>query len=343
MLKMATPIASTQIRWRRSSQAETDAGGLVSAPCYGRAEDVRVVAVVVPKFELGNVQRQVLAADLVEAAHDAALQQRPKAVDGLRVNDAIDVLLFGMPHDAMREFLAQVSIARMFVGRDQADLFRHGHVHESFERLGIGAVDDARHNVALAADSADDRRLAGTFTAASAVPLIPMLVVSLAADVGFIDLDNAHELAEFRVDKACANAVAHVVRGPIRAKTHHALHLKGAHALLTGQHEIDDFEPRPQTDVCVFEDRSDQYGKPIAALFGALSALPVKGPPGDRINIDVAAARAENAIGPAALDKILLASIVSGKQRLELRGSHLRREFLALLPGHDGIPHQLNG
>jgi hypothetical protein len=68
-----------------------------SATTYRRAEDVRIVPVVVPKFEFCDVQRQVLAADLVEAPHDAALQQRPEAIDGLRVNDAIDVLLFRMP------------------------------------------------------------------------------------------------------------------------------------------------------------------------------------------------------------------------------------------------------
>jgi hypothetical protein len=47
-----------------------------------------------------------------------------------------------------------------------------------------------------AADSANDRSFAGAFATASTVALVPMLVVRLAADVGFVDLDNAHELAE---------------------------------------------------------------------------------------------------------------------------------------------------
>lgn len=37
-------------------------------------------------------------------------------------------------------------------------------------------------------------------------------MLGLATDVGFIDLDDAHELVEFAVDHADAHAVAHVPR-----------------------------------------------------------------------------------------------------------------------------------
>ena len=44
----------------------------VSAPRYRGAEYVGVIPIVVPELELCNVQRQVFAADLVEAAHNTA-------------------------------------------------------------------------------------------------------------------------------------------------------------------------------------------------------------------------------------------------------------------------------
>jgi len=69
----------------------------------------------------------------------------------------------------------------MLVGRDQADLFGHSRIDECFERPGIGARDDARHDIALAADLADHGRLAGAFATANAVSLVPGLVVGLAA------------------------------------------------------------------------------------------------------------------------------------------------------------------
>ncbi len=51
----------------------------VSAPCYGRAENVRVVPVVIPPFDLRNIQREIFPAELVIAAHDSALDERPEA------------------------------------------------------------------------------------------------------------------------------------------------------------------------------------------------------------------------------------------------------------------------
>lgn len=61
-----------------------------SATPYRGSKYVRVVPVVVPEFEFCDVQRQVFSADVVELAHDAALQQRPEAVDCLSVDNAIN-------------------------------------------------------------------------------------------------------------------------------------------------------------------------------------------------------------------------------------------------------------
>ena len=64
-----------------------------SATCYGRAEYVRVLPIVIPELKLGNVERHVLGADLVERADNSALQDRPKAFNGVRVDCADHILL----------------------------------------------------------------------------------------------------------------------------------------------------------------------------------------------------------------------------------------------------------
>lgn len=64
----------------------------VSATRYRRAENVHVIAVVITKLKFRDVQRQIFTADFVEAAHDAAFQERPETVDGLSMNDAINIL-----------------------------------------------------------------------------------------------------------------------------------------------------------------------------------------------------------------------------------------------------------
>src|SRR5262245_50325498 len=116
LTRTAIPIARARARWRRSSLAETDASDHASAACYRGTEDVGIVPIVVAKFEFSDVQRQVFTADLMEATHDATLQERPEAVDCLSVDNAIDVLLFRMANHAMSESVAKVSIAGMFVG-----------------------------------------------------------------------------------------------------------------------------------------------------------------------------------------------------------------------------------
>jgi hypothetical protein len=53
-----------------------------------RAENVIVKAIVIPKLELCNVKWQVFGANLVERAHDAALENAPEAFNGLGVDSA---------------------------------------------------------------------------------------------------------------------------------------------------------------------------------------------------------------------------------------------------------------
>ena len=45
------------------------------------SENVSVKAVIVPELRFRDIQRQILLADLVEAASDAALEQAPEALN----------------------------------------------------------------------------------------------------------------------------------------------------------------------------------------------------------------------------------------------------------------------
>ena len=64
----------------------------VSATSYGRAEDIGVSPIVIPKFKLRNIQGQTFTADLVIGPDDAALDERPEAFNRVRVNCANNVL-----------------------------------------------------------------------------------------------------------------------------------------------------------------------------------------------------------------------------------------------------------
>jgi hypothetical protein len=61
-----------------------------------RPENIRVQAVIIAELELGDIERKVLFADLVEGADPAALDQRPEALNRVRVDAADTPLPAGM-------------------------------------------------------------------------------------------------------------------------------------------------------------------------------------------------------------------------------------------------------
>ena len=117
-------------------------GNGVSAPRYGRLENLRVVAIVVAELEFRDVQRQIFAADLVVGTHDAALNQRPEAVNGLSVHHAVNIAAYGVPHENVFELVFQVPVSSVFVAHDQADLLRNGLPHEAIQSVGVGVFDE---------------------------------------------------------------------------------------------------------------------------------------------------------------------------------------------------------
>src|SRR5689334_16090591 len=87
-----------------------------------RAEYVGILAVVVAELKLVDVERKVFLTDLMERAHDPALNQRPEAFNCLRMDRAVNVFACAVVNEAMREMLVDVVVARMFVRGYQAHL-----------------------------------------------------------------------------------------------------------------------------------------------------------------------------------------------------------------------------
>ena len=157
----------------------------------GCSEDVRIKAVVVAELEFRDVQRHVLLADLVERADNAALEDRPEALNRLSVDCADNVLALGMVNGAMREFFPEMMIANPLIGAQETDFFRYSLVNEGLQSRLLHVVNDAGDHAALAATSANDNRLAGSGRTRLAVALVPMPVLCFAADECFVNLDNA--------------------------------------------------------------------------------------------------------------------------------------------------------
>lgn len=201
VLVSSIPIFFVILLWSDgyfSENASTALGNDASATRYRSTENVGVFSIVVAELKLSDVQRQVLFADLVESAHDATFQQRPKTIDGLSVNRADDVFVESVPNEGVRKIFAEVPIAASVIGRQQADLVGYGFTNETFQSVGIGMFNNPRHHVALALYGANDGYLAGACAARTAATLIPMLVAGLSRRYRFRPL-----LRRQRASQAC--------------------------------------------------------------------------------------------------------------------------------------------
>jgi hypothetical protein len=236
----------------------------VSASLNRRAEDVRVLTVIITELELGNIQRHIFPAHFVKCANNTALENRPEAFDGLSVNCADNILPFGVVNNAMRIFTIEPLVANPLIGAKQADFVGDGLADERGEDIGSYVRDHARNHIALAADRADDWGFAGTDATSSAAlaALIPVPVLGQAADERFIDFDDTAELINV-LHEGGSDLVAHEPSGFIGTEPHVAIKLQSAHAFLANEHQVDDAIPIAKRLIGIFKGRSGDVGKAV--------------------------------------------------------------------------------
>src|ERR1051326_4598561 len=301
-----------------------------------RSENVRIHAVIVAELELRDIERQIFLADLVEGPDHAALDDRPEAFDRVGVDGADNVMAGAVVDHTMRKAEAEPPISGIVVRAEQANPRRNRLPHKFFKGAAGNPIDHAGNYISLPFDRADYWRLASVATSAATAFLIPLAVLVVPADVGFVHLDDATELVDI-FHQSRAHLVAHGPRGFVTAESHDALYLKRRDTLFAGQHHVDDAIPVAKRLVGVLEDRSYQDGEPIAVGI-ALLALPVPLARGEVIDLGIAATRAVDAVGPAPRLKVCPAGIFMRKHGLELRDGQLVDGFRALGFGHGPIP-----
>jgi hypothetical protein len=298
-----------------------------------RSKNIVVKAIIVPELELRNVKMQVLFADIVECADDAAFDDAPETFNRIRVNGTNNVLPLRMIDSDVRIGLSEAVVTNPLIGAEQANLVRNGFVDESLQRRSADVFNDAGHDIALAADSTGNDCLARSGRTGNAITAIPMPVLGPAADECFVHFDNATQLG-FRFDQGGSDFVRHQPRRLDRTETHIAAKLASAHALFASQDQMRDFEPVAERLVRILEDSPGEMRKPIA-VHGALLALPVMAG-SERIALIVTAARANDTVRPAPRDQIGNAGIFIANGE---HGIKLSRSELVNGPGALGFGH----
>ena len=308
-----------------------------SASAYRRSENVVIHPIVVAELELRDVERQIFRADFVECADDPALHQRPEAFNRIGMDRADNMLASAVVNYAVIVFAAEPTIARIGVGADNANAGRYGFANKGFDGFGFCVFDDASDDVSLALDRTDDGSFAASAATRPAIPLANVTVLIVAADVGFIDFDNAAEFG-FGFDQSGADFVTHGERGFIRTEAHHALNLKGANSLFACEHQMGDAEPIAQRLIRVFKDGPGDMGEAIAGIGSAFVALPLEGHRRDGKDLRISTARATDTLRPAPSDEVFPAILFGAEPGLELADGHLVNWLR--FTGHSDAPYR---
>jgi hypothetical protein len=307
--------------WRLRACSETPASRRASAssPLYRLAENIGFAAVVVAELELRQVQWKVLLTDVVEAAHDPALQERPERFDVVGMNLTAHVFALRVRDGfvAITE-LAKVLIAAPLVSSDQINLVADGFADEPIERSRVCLFDHLADHVAFATNRADNGSFAAQ--AGNVLLLIPVAVLIFSIDAGFINFNDAHKLAELRVLHGRAQAHAHVPSGLVGCATNLALNLHRANAFLGVENLPENLEPSLERVFGVLEDcPADDAETIVFAKF----AKPVKRPRDEFVGSGITATRAFHyTILPAPFEQELLAGFVRRKTRHQFAERH---------------------
>lgn len=311
---------------------------MILASFNRRSKNIVIEAVVILELTFRDVQRQIFAAYFVITTYDAALKDAPETLNRIGVDRADDMLADAVINNAVRVCVPQTFIDIVGVSAEQANFIGNGFADKVLDFHLIDAVDNASDDIALALDRADDRSFEPVIaTAARSAALIPMPVFVLAADIRFVDFDNAAEFGR-RFNQSGADFVAHTPSGLVAAKAHKSHDLEGAHSLFAGEHQMGDLEPIPERLIRVLKNGPGDAGEPIA-LRSTGPALPMEGfVAGGVVKVRVAAARTNDALVPSTGHQIGLAGrfVPNREHDLELGAGELVNGLWTL--GHNCLP-----
>ena len=178
--------------------------------------------------------------------------------------------------------------------------------------------------IAFAGDRADDGNLADRTTALQLEALAEWPVSVLAADVGLVHFDDAHQLLEIRIVHRGAQAMAHIPSRLVRLASDLPLNLKCAHAFLAVEHLPDDFKPSAKRVFGVLKNGPADDRKSIGVTFATflVRALPLPRLREFVNRFGLAAARAAHAGRPTAFHQELAARVLSRESRQQLFERH---------------------
>jgi len=230
------------------------------------------LTIAISEIKFGKVAVKVLlAAPLINPDH-AAFENAVEALDSIGANAhsgfavCVTVLTARMIHNAVTgELMTETRVAVGLIGHDVA--FARDVLANDRNNLFLGrvlnmeaagaafALNEGQHGVLMAGASAD-------------------LETVLAADVGFVDLDDrarAAHRSKRAISHSLANAVSKKPSG-FHAAREHPLDLISRDTLLARAHQMDNLKPKPQRQVRRLKNSALTHGKRLTAFVAVVKA-----------------------------------------------------------------------
>ena len=276
-----------------------------------RALAVCHFAAVVAMVKLGQVERQVLFADVMECPHDSAFQEREKSLDSVCVRQSANVFTRRMFHGLMRcKIFRRAAIGVKIIRHNRCRLLDVG--FQNFLEIFAG---DVLHHLRTHFAVALNQRNDGNFVAHE----VTALSACLAADIRFIALNRAGKfVAERRVFKRKTDSVRHKKCRAVTAKFQVALQLERANSFFGTANEIPSNEPFAERDFAGLKNCAYGNGELLFAV-----GTPAQSGTDFRVRVSrycrklglvrAFAMRAKNAVFPADAFKMFAGGFVSRK------------------------------
>lgn len=258
---------------------------------------IRRLPLAPAEAELITVSGQVMLRDVVESPMHAPLEQGKERFGGIDMDLTSDILPFGVRDGLVpaSERVADPMIRRRVISHNLGALV-NPLSDSSLECLSIEPI----HNAGMDAATylALDQGHHGSFPlrGASTFPQ-----PRLAADIGFIHLDNAMQQGLHRLlTHGIPDAMGKMPSRLVGLEAEVSLKLEGRDTLLMGAHRMEGLDPLPECDVRPLHDRADGDGELPPTAVALQQAVPdLRGPRRNPSRVLALAVRADRAFRPA--------------------------------------------
>jgi len=280
----------------------------------GVDEQIGIVPAVKPELHFVQVGLQMLRAEAMPRSHKAALEQRERGFDGVRVDVAVNVNAVLVPNRFVLfpvnpGFNHGLRIGNQFIGDDYVYVGADVLLDVLRQRSTLGIFGMEETEIATALPNSDYDLLVGSASSFAARAVN-------STDVGFVHFDSTVQHRPLDLGHRSTYAMAEIPCGLVRTLVitpKGALELQRAHALLGFAEQQRSGKPNRERQVGIVEDCPRRDREVIFAL-GTVELFVSLNPRDAR----AVASRTLDAIGPAQLGERFPAFRVGVEQVLNL-------------------------